>query len=80
MSLPRMRTAEGVLRELRAAVPDTAVSLHFIRGVIAAERIPVVPSGRRKLVDYDKFLAFLDEGGGIGEDKAEQGIIRRVQG
>lgn len=80
MSLPRMRTAEGILRELRTDDPCTAVTLHFIRGVIAAEVIPVVSSGRRKLIDYDRFLAFLGEGGGVGEEEAERGKIRRIQG
>lgn len=80
MSLPRMRTAEGVLKELRAADPDTAVSLHFIRGIIAAERIPVVSSGRRKFVDFDKFLDFLASGEATSQEPPKPGVIRRVQG
>ena len=33
-TLPRMRNAEGVLKELKAQDPDTVITLNFIRALI----------------------------------------------
>lgn len=60
--MPRMRTAEGVLAELRAADPETGVSLNLIRGIIKSELVPVVRAGRRNLVSVDAVMAFLERG------------------
>ena len=62
MSLPKMRTASGVLAEIRAADPNTEVSLHMIRRIINSGRIPVVHAGNRKLVNVDAVLSYLETG------------------
>lgn len=61
---PRMRTAEGALAIIKAEDPGTAVTLRYIRRLIAAGTIPHVPVGRKKLVNVDELLAYL-EGGNI---------------
>ena len=48
MAIPRMRTAEGVLAEIKTEDPNTDVTLHYIRGIIHANKIPVVLAGRKK--------------------------------
>ena len=58
-TLPRMRNAEGVLRELKAADPDTRITLHFIRGLIQSGEIPVVQAGCHKLVNVDRVFDYL---------------------
>lgn len=62
MSLPKMRTAPGVLAEIRAVDPNTDVSLHMIRRIINSGKVPVVNAGNRKLVNVDAVLAYLEAG------------------
>ena len=78
MPTPRMRTAEGILKQLRDDDPNTAVSLHYIRGVIKSGRIPVVSAGCRLLVDYDLFLEYLSKGDSPEDPPVKYGKIRRV--
>lgn len=59
MALPRMRTAERVLEEIKKVDPDTEVTLHYIRGIIRAEAVPVVACGRKKLVNVDAVMDLL---------------------
>ena len=59
MAIPRMRTAERVLEEIKAADPNTDVTLHYIRALIRAEAVPVVCCGRKKLVNVDSIMELL---------------------
>lgn len=58
-ALPRMRSAEGVLKELKAQDPDTRITLNFIRGLIRSGEVPVVQAGRQKLVNMDLVFDYL---------------------
>lgn len=58
-ALPRMRNAEGVLKELKAQDPDTRITLNFIRGLIRSGEIPVVQAGCQKLVNVDLVFDYL---------------------
>lgn len=74
--LPRMRTATGILDELKAADPNTAITLSYIRRTINSGRVPVVHVGKKKLVNLDLMLEVL--GSGIvapqGQEDAVSGI------
>ncbi len=59
MTTPRMRTAEGALHIIQEEDPGTAVTLRFVRGLIATGAVPCVPVGRKKLVDVDKLMEYL---------------------
>ena len=59
MTAPRMRTAEGALEIIKQMDPDTAVTLRYVRRLIATETIPHVDVGRKKLVNVDQLLKFL---------------------
>ena len=80
MPLPRMRTAEGVLAEIKGKDPDSEITLHYIRAIIRKEQVPVVAVGRKKLVDVDAVLEFLAHGGAQAEyvTTREIGRIRKV--
>ncbi len=58
-SVARMRTAEGCLAVIKALDPDTAVTLRYIRRLIATGEIPCCPVGRKKLVNVDLLLDYL---------------------
>ena len=60
MTTPRMRTAPGALEIIKQMDPDTAVTLRYIRRLIATEAVPHVDVGRKKLVNVDQLLKFLE--------------------
>lgn len=62
MNTPRMRTAAGVLQEIKAMDPSTEVTFNYIRYLIHTEAVPVLCVGRKKLVNVDAVLAYLDAG------------------
>ena len=79
MTMPRMRTAERVMDEIKAADPNTEVTLHYIRQLIREEAVPVVCCGRKKLVNADAVIALLSAGYKAGEPMpTAYGTIRRV--
>lgn len=79
--MPRMRTAAGVLAIILAEDPNTEITLHYIRGLIATNKVPVTPVGVKKLVDADAVMSYI----AAGEAPAAPvlvdgpGQIRRVQ-
>ena len=60
MPAPRMRTAQGALEIVRELDPGTAVTLRYIRRLIATGEVPHVDVGRKKLVNVDQLLKFLE--------------------
>ena len=78
MAIPRMRTAEKVLEEIKREDPETEVTLHYIRRLIKTGA--VVACGRKKLVNVDDIQSLLAQGYEIPEDKNNMayGQIRRV--
>lgn len=60
MTTPRMRTAPGALAIIQQQDPDTAVTLHYLRRLIKTGAIPCVPVGRKKLVNVDKLIDYLE--------------------
>ena len=62
MTTPRLRTAEGALAIIKAEDPQSAVTLRHIRRLIATGTVPHVPVGRKKLVNMDALLTYLESG------------------
>lgn len=60
--MPRMRTAVKVHEIIKAQDPDSEVTLHYIRQLIATEAVPVTHVGRKKLVDADQVIAYIAAG------------------
>lgn len=60
--MPRMRTAENVLKILKQEDPETEVTLHYIRNLIKSGAVPVTPVGRKLLVDADNLIAYITAG------------------
>lgn len=78
--LPRMRTAAGVLTEIKAQDPNTEVTLFYIRKIIHAGLVPIVNAGRKQLVDADKVIALLATGIPLEQTTPmETGKIRPVR-
>ena len=62
---PRMRTAVGALAIIKEDDPGTAVTLRYIRRLITNGVVPYVPSGRKKLINVDMLLSYLEKSGGV---------------
>ena len=56
----RMRTAAGALEIIKSEDPGTAVTLRYIRRLITTGAVPHVDCGRKKLVNVDNLLKFLE--------------------
>lgn len=78
MSIPRMRTAEKCLEEIKKLDPETELTVHYIRELIRMEFVPVVYVGRKKLVDVDQLIQKLGDGVPMPEKPVAIGQIRRV--
>lgn len=59
----RMRTAEGALQIIKEMDPGTAVTLHYIRRLINTGSLPYVPAGKKKLINVEHLLAYLEGAG-----------------
>ena len=57
---PRMRTAAGALDIIKAEDPETAVTLRYM---IATGAVPCVPVGRKKLINVDMLMSYLERSG-----------------
>ena len=63
--LPRMRTASGVLDEIKREDPQSSVTMHCVKSIVASGAVPIVLVGRKQLVDVDAVLAYLRGGGSV---------------
>ena len=77
MSIPRMRTAEGVLEIIKEQDPNTDIRLYYIRCLIKSGEVPYTPVGKKKLVDADKVIAYIAEQ--KRRDRPVDGEIRRIE-
>lgn len=81
MSLPRMRTAKAAAQELRKIDPNTVFRECHIRYLMNSGQIPVCSSGRRKFVNLDQLIDFLERSDSLDLNKKQDcqlGVIRRI--
>ena len=80
MTMPRMRTAEKVLKEIKRVDPESEVSLGYIRALIRAEAVPVVVCGCKKLVNVDAVMELLTKGYTLPQEPGQaEGIGRMIR-
>jgi excisionase family DNA binding protein len=68
-TLARMRTIDEAYSELKQLDPNTAVSKYFIRRLALSGKIPTMMCGRKRLLNFDGLLAYLN---GTTPSTAEQ--------
>ena len=82
MTLPRMRTAAGVLAIIKEQDPHTEVTLHYLRQLINTNKVPVTSVGTKKLVNADTVIEYIAAGTAPPAPTLEppkpMGIIRKV--
>lgn len=76
--MARMRLISEVYQEIKAADPNTALTMCALRRLVSSGAIPVVLSGRKKLVNLDVLLAYLDREGTPETVSDDKGDIRPI--
>ena len=61
-TLARMRTLDEAYNELKQLDGKTAVSKYFIRQLALSGKIPTVMCGRKRLINLDGLIAYLNDG------------------
>lgn len=79
--MPRLRLLKQAYAEIKAADPDTALTMTALRRLILSGVIPMVYSGRKRFINMDALLDYLDRAGGIAKAPTpdEIGKIRPIQ-
>ena len=78
-TIPRMRTAPGIVRELKILDPGSEISEHWVRGIIKSGTVPVVRAGCKCLINLDDVLELLRQGTNGQKPKPNSvGGIRRI--
>ena len=78
--IPRMRTAPGIIAEIKALDPATEVTEYWVRQLIQRKAVPVVWAGKKALVNLDDVLDLLRSGTEPMEPKPDTvGGIRRIK-
>ena len=78
--LPRMRTLDEAYAAIVALDPQTCISKNYIRKLALTNQIPVVMSGRKRLLSLDGIFEFLNNGSPVAEEsETKKPGIRRVE-
>lgn len=77
---PRMRYIDAAVAMLKAADPDSVVTVYMVRNLVRDGTIPSIPIGRRRLLNYDVLEDYLAHPGRHEQqEESEQcGGIRQV--
>lgn len=75
-ALPRMRTIRALAKECRENGLD--ITEHFIRKLCLEGKICFVKAGSKYLVNYDRFIDYLNGELMLPEPEPERGVIRPV--
>jgi excisionase family DNA binding protein len=79
--LAKMRTLDECYAEIKELDPNTSISKHYIRQLALSGKIPVVMAGRKRLINLDKLIEYLDNPTSEqvkGNIAAAQGGIRPI--
>lgn len=60
MPIPRMRLLKEAAEEIKTVDPETAVTPYFIRQLALEGKVKSVMAGRKRLINLDDLLQYLD--------------------
>lgn len=78
-NVAKMRTAQQTYDQIHKEDPDSSISLWYIRSLVKQGKIPVIKAGCKYLINFNKFMEYLN--GGLIDDEEipfDYGQIRRV--
>lgn len=79
--MTRMRLLKQAYAEIKAADPNTALTMTALRRLVLSGVIPTVNSGRKRFINMDALLAYLSGAGATKKAAVpdEVGKIRPIQ-
>lgn len=79
MPLPRMRILKDAYEELEKLDPDTSITTYFIRNLALEGKVKSVMAGRKRLINFDDLLQYLDDQRDCTEQlEQSENQIRRI--
>ncbi len=70
----RMRLLDEAAQEVKKLDPNTAITKNFIRELAIEGKIPCIMAGRKRLINFDALLTYLQN----PEPEAQVSDIRRI--
>lgn len=61
---PRMMTIDQVVDNIMREDKNTAITRYFVRQLCLENKIVYIKAGQKYLINYDKFIDFLNSGAG----------------
>ena len=75
--MAKMRIIKDIYSEIKRNDPDTAITMCALRRLVATGVIPSVQIGRKRLINYDNLMEYLDNI--VSEPEPEEtGVIRKI--
>lgn len=59
MTIPRMRTINELVREIKEQDPTSAISYNYVRTLCKAGKIRCILVNSKYLIDFDAFIKYL---------------------
>ncbi len=59
MTLPKMRTLDEAMAEIKAEDPHTAITRHFLWSAVRSGRLPSIKAGGKYLINLETLSQFL---------------------
>lgn len=77
--MAKMRIIKDIYEEIKRTDPDTAITMCGLRRMVQTGVIPSVQVGRKRLINADTVMDYLNNNTITSESKQEEyGVIRRV--
>lgn len=76
--MAKMRIIKDVFDEIKKNDPDTAITMCGLRRMVQTGVIPSVQVGRKRLINADTVMDYLNSNTTSESKQEEYGVIRRV--
>ena len=75
----RMRTPADAVKEIQKEDPDTCVTPYFVRQLAITGKVPCTMAGRKRLINFDMLLEYLESSVNPAKEIQQTGEIRRIE-
>ncbi len=77
-NMPRMRTIDEAVAEIKSADEQTAITKNFIRSLVVSGKVPSIKAGRKYLINIAVLQDYLCNGDIDKKEELVLGKIRRI--